>query len=1399
VLLCLASVLAVPGVPSALADHTAAPSSVTLAGSLQSELGCPGDWQPECATSHLEGKGNGVWRAQFAVPAGSYAYKLALNDGWTEAYPGGDKALAVTAADPTRFYYDHKTHAALDSVNDKIATAAGSFQSEIGCPADWSPDCVQSLLTDADGDGTYTFESDTIPAGSYAFKVARDEQWTTSYPANDVPFTVAAAGRKVTFSWNSSTNDVSVDVATGGVVIGDNNIAFDGLFHDSRDPAYRYPGGAAAINTPITLRFQTSANDVGGVRLRTFRDTSGRPGGGETVYDMQRVAKDAPCISGPAGQSCDYWEAQVDSGAKSTLYYRFIVTDGTRTVFYEDNTDNNNTGSANIGDGGAGVARDASPDASWAINVYVPAGFTVIPWVRDGVWYQIFPDRFRNDTRSNDPKPTDFRYNYPTPEDGNPATAALDQIQNRRWDQLPEGYCRAYRNANGSSFSCGEQPRGRDYFGGDLRGIRSRLDYLDSLGVTILYLNPIFAAGSNHRYDTRDYYQIDPALGTLQDFKDLVNAAHNRGMRVVLDGVFNHLSSDSAFFDRYHHYSTSGACEDPNAQFRSWFYFRTPSQGQPAPCAPSTPGGSDTYYDGWFGFDSIPVINKNRQDVRDYFYGSPQSVALYWLAQGADGWRLDVASDGSFPEYYWREFRQQVKAQYPNAVIIGEMWKKFEHLPFLQGDKVDSVQGYRLRDAVLGFIGRGASDNKGFAGEGQAQTASQFAAKLLSIREDNADASLHNLMNGLGSHDTARLLWLLTPGANNREEREFNAANLAIGKERQRLAALVAFTQPGPPVIYYGDEVGLTGYDDPDDRRPFPWKVKSDGTPSEGLNASADRDLLNFYKDLAKARKRYTTLRTGEQRFLLTDDANSVVAYSRKADKEVSLVVLNVGDTSRTIEVPVADVLRNGATLKDALGSLGRLTVSGGKLTLTLGARQGALLVTNTGQDLTPPAAPSVSLNGHGDGAISLKWAAVKGAASYRVYRSRLSHGGYELVTPAPIAGTTFNDSGLVNGVPYYYLVTALDSAGNESARSNEVSDVAAFAFGYGAVYSSGTSVTVGSGDAGKITLYFQVYAENHTPGPGPDPAIIAQFGYGPAGSSPLTWTWQNGTYQGEVGNNDEFVGDVRPRAAGSYNFLARFSSDGGSTWFYADRGETGGSTSGQLGGDGNNDPGVLSANASPDTTAPAAPTGLTAANGGPSTIELSWAANSEPDLYAYSLFRSATPGGPYTQIGGDIPAGTTSYADATVTSGVAYYYIVKALDSSFNASAASAEASATPAPRTVSITFNVAVAADSGITEADKLFITGNPGNILCGFCDPQTIQLTKNSLTSWTVTLSNVPENTKLEYKYTLGTFTYVEKDANCGEINNRQVTATYGPGGTITVSDTVPRFRNLAGCPS
>ncbi|MEJ2748372.1 MAG: DUF3372 domain-containing protein, partial [Anaerolineae bacterium] len=175
----------------------AAPTSVTIAGSLQSALGCPGDWDPACAVTHLTDMGNDVWRGEFTIPTGSWEYKAALNDSWTESYPAANKALTVGADTAVRFYYDDKTKAVVDSVNDFVAVAAGSFQSAIGCASDWDPACVRSLLTDADGDGVYSFVTTAVPAGSYEFKVAMDEGWITSYPAANVPFSVLNDGEQV--------------------------------------------------------------------------------------------------------------------------------------------------------------------------------------------------------------------------------------------------------------------------------------------------------------------------------------------------------------------------------------------------------------------------------------------------------------------------------------------------------------------------------------------------------------------------------------------------------------------------------------------------------------------------------------------------------------------------------------------------------------------------------------------------------------------------------------------------------------------------------------------------------------------------------------------------------------------------------------------------------------------------------------------------------------------------------------------------------------------------------------------------------------------------------------------------------------------------------------------------
>ena len=249
-----------------------------------------------------------------------------------------------------------------------------------------------------------------------------------------------------------------------------------------------------------------------------------------------------------------------------------------------------------------------------------------------------------------------------------------------------------------------EQPRGRDYFGGDLQGVDDRLGYLQALGVNTIYFNPIFDAGSDHGYDTQDYYKIDPYFGTQKDWDNLVKHANQRGIRIVLDGVFNHLSSDSPFFDRYHHYAAMGACESLLSPYRSWFTFHDVPAGT-GTCVGSSGQANSASYDGWFGFDLIPVINKSLPAVQQYFLTNNNSVSKYWLKQGASGWRLDVMGDASFPTGYWETFRTQVKSTKSSTLIISETWQKDSTLlRMLRGDRADSTMNYRFRDAVVGLL-----------------------------------------------------------------------------------------------------------------------------------------------------------------------------------------------------------------------------------------------------------------------------------------------------------------------------------------------------------------------------------------------------------------------------------------------------------------------------------------------------------------------------------------------------------------------------------------------------------------------------------------------------------------------------------------------------------------------
>ncbi len=1342
---------------TAAADHTPNPTSVTIAGDLQQELGCAGDWDPACAATHLTYDAtDDVWQETFNVPAGNFEYKAALNNAWDESYGinGGNVPLAAPGGN-VKFYYDHKTHFVSDSTR-LIIVAVGDWQQEIGCSGDWAPDCLRGWMTDPDNDGTYTFETTDIPTGNWEGKGATGESWSNpNFPGSNLLFTVPAGGGRVVFSFVDATDTMTVAVFPLGHG-NDNNVEYGGLGHNSHDTLYRVPFGAVTPGEEVILRFRTYHNDVTGVRARVWDDVQQA----QFFLNMERVAADVSCYDdAQPTESCDFWQASLTPTQPTTYYYRFIIADGTSTANYEDDEQR---------DGGWGEARANFNDWGYVIQVHEPE-FQAINWLQNGVMYQIFPDRFNNGRSNNDPNINTPRYGWPT--------NALDRIMRMAWTALPEGYCRFYVNP---AQPCTESPRGRDYFGGDLRGVQQRLNYLKSLGVTVIYFNPIFDAASNHAYDTQDYLRIDPFFGTNAEFGQLARAADKMGIQIVVDGVFNHVSSDSKYFDRYGHFSDVGACESVSSPYRSWFYFFDEAGG---PCA--GPGGPNTMnYNAWFGFDSLPVLNKNVQAVRDLFYAGANNVNSTWLNRGADGWRLDVMGDGSFPADFWQEFRVAVKDENPNAPIIGELWKKFEILPKTRGDQADTAMGYRFRNAILGFFG--TVDDKGFVDDGESnQPPTLFASKLVSIREDNADASYYTMMNILGSHDTQRILWLMTPGQRNREEREFNAANLAQGKTLLELAAVVQMTTPGTPTIYYGDEIAMTGDDDPDDRRTFPWN---------GANPGGDAAMLAHYKQLTQLRNTNKVFRQGELSFLVADDTARTLAYIMRTPTEAAVVAVNRNSTSQTVVIDAHGRLPNAVNLTDALGTLpGTITAANGVITIQLPALSAAVLMPVRGQDLVAPRQPANLTAEAGNGQVALDWNGVPGAVAYRVYRSPVTGGGYVLI--GQTSATEYVDDTAENGRDYFYVVRAVDAAGNEGLPCNEASATPFFPIGYTVIqWPPNMSFPVRT--SGSDTVYGRIYVAGVTDAAGDPATIWAEVGFGPDGSDPAGWTaWWPMSHNGgcgSCGGNYEYSGQMFPEVAGEYDYLVRFSTNNGQTWVY---GDVDGWYPPLPTSDQTNDPGDMTVTTPSDTTPPAAPT-LSLENASPEGIELSWTAVGDADFY--EVLRADNTGGPYTEVGQTIAgSGTTTFTDTNVVEDTTYFYVVRAVDASFNRSANSNEIEAEAARRTVTLIFNVTVPATTDATNRD-VNIVGTLARLDGGHpdWDPGATPMTRVNATLWTITLTG-KEGTQLEYKYALEDWEHGEKGASCEELSNRTLTLDYGLTGTQTVNDTVLNWRNVAPC--
>ena len=512
---------------------------------------------------------------------------------------------------------------------------------------------------------------------------------------------------------------------------------------------------------------------------------------------------------------------------------------------------------------------------AWQLTVY--DGKSETPeWFGRGISYQIFPDRFRRGVRRS--------------VEGMVGDRTLHDYWGEMMEYLP--------NEQGE-ITCS------DFFGGDLAGITEKLDYIRSLGVTTIYLNPIFEAASNHRYDTADYRNIDPLLGTEEDFRTLCARAKELGMRVILDGVFNHTGSNSVYFNAKGFFPSMGAAQSLDSPYASWYHFsRFPDE-----------------YDAWWGFKTLPAVEESDPDYLDFIIENEDSVVRHWLRAGASGWRLDVADE--LPGEFIERIRRAMLREKPDAYLIGEVWEDGSNKiaysvrrKYLLGHQTHGLMNYPFRDAILGYLLQ--------------KDASIFKNAMETIRENYPPAAFYGAMNFLSTHDTPRLLTVLGytgPWPQSREERArmvLNANEIYNGMRRLRLAALVMYAFPGSPTVYYGDEAGMQGFEDPFNRGTYPWSREN-------------KWLIQYFQRLGELRNSRESLQSGSIEYLRSEGA--VLAFRRRAGSEVSIAACNAGTEQVALGLPwETDEAIDALTGR-------RFRAVNGVLQVALGAFEGVLLI----------------------------------------------------------------------------------------------------------------------------------------------------------------------------------------------------------------------------------------------------------------------------------------------------------------------------------------------------------------------------------------------------------------------------------------------------------------------
>lgn len=570
--------------------------------------------------------------------------------------------------------------------------------------------------------------------------------------------------------------------------------------HDSQNSKYREPFGAVKAASKVSLRIETEYCDEVILKIIEFD-------GSQREISMVRLADN---------QERYLYGIEIIPETTGILDYFFIIKRGGNLFYYGNNEELL---------GGRGKVFVNDPKA-YQVTVY--SEFEVPSWYKEGIIYQIMVDRFNNGNERgiiSNPKKNSFNYGNWYDE---PMYIRDKEGKVARWD----------------------------FFGGNLEGVIKKLPHIKSLGVTIIYFNPIFEAPSNHKYDTADYKSIDPMFGDEEKFRELCSKAEELGIKVILDGVFSHTGADSIYFNRYGNYNNWGAYESKDSPYYKWYSFEEyPDK-----------------YDCWWGFENQPNVNELEQSYIDFIIKDDDSVISKWMKNGVSGWRLDVADE--LPDEFIRLLKEKIKQINKNSVLIGEVWEDASNKisygnrrRYFFGEELDSVTNYPLRDMIISFLKGNISSET-------------FKKRFMSLKENYPRENFYSAMNIIGTHDTERILTMFG-------DRE-NSESLL------KLSTALQMTLPGVPLIYYGDEAGLRGGKDPENRKAYPWE-------------SENTDILNWYKKITSLRSDLEVLKKGEIDFV--DTEGGLLCYIRSYDKEQLVVIAN----REGREIDVSTKLEKGA------------------------------------------------------------------------------------------------------------------------------------------------------------------------------------------------------------------------------------------------------------------------------------------------------------------------------------------------------------------------------------------------------------------------------------------------------------------------------------------------------